>query len=261
MRLINEDDPPPFTLLNADGKASTLLVCDHASPTTPRTMENIGLDQSIFKQHVALDIGAENVTRILSEKLDAAAVLAGYSRLLIDVNRQPGDVSSIPEKSDTTIIPGNQKLSEEKRLARVENFFWPYHQTISKTLALLWRRGPVPALISIHSFTPSLGGNKRYWDIGVLWNRDPRLALPLLEKLKAIGNGRYYIGDNEPYSGREFGYTLDIHAGAVGLPNCAIEIRQDLIDTHDGAQYWANTFADILRELLANSNLQRVERF
>jgi len=261
VKIINENDPPPFTVLNANGKASMLLVCDHASPTTPQSMEYIGLDESIFKQHVAVDIGAEDVTRILSERLDAAAVLAGYSRLLIDVNRQPGDLSSIPEKSDTTIIPGNLRLSDEQRLARVDSVFWPYHQTISKILSLLRQRGPVPALISVHSFTPFLNGDKRHWDIGVLWNRDPRLAIPLLEKLKAFGSGRYYIGNNEPYSGREFGYTLDIHAGVTGLPNCAIEIRQDLIDTHDGAQYWANTLADILRELLAHNNIQRVERF
>jgi predicted N-formylglutamate amidohydrolase len=259
--LIKEGDPPPFTVLNADGKASMLLVCDHASQATPHAMGHIGLDKSAFELHVAWDIGAEDVTRILSEKLDAAAVLAGYSRLLIDVNRQPGDPGSIPEKSETTIIPGNFKLSEEQQLARVESFFWPYHQSVAKALAHLWQRGPAPALFSIHSFTPSLGGKKRHWDISVLWNRDPRLAMPLLEKLKAVENRRYYVGDNVPYSGRELAYTIDIHAGAAGLPNCAVEIRQDLIDTPDGAQYWANTLADIFEEILAHKGLHSVEHF
>jgi predicted N-formylglutamate amidohydrolase len=259
--LIKEGDPPPFTVLNADGKASMLLVCDHASQATPQAMGHIGLDKSAFELHVAWDIGAEDVTRMLSEKLDAAAVLAGYSRLLIDVNRQPGDPGSIPEKSETTIIPGNFKLSEEQQLARVESFFWPYHQSVAKALAHLWQRGPAPALFSIHSFTPSLGGKNRHWDISVLWNRDPRLAMPLLEKLKAVENGRYYVGENEPYSGRELAYTIDIHAGAAGLPNCAVEIRQDLIDTPDGAQYWANTLADIFEEILAHDGLHSVEHF
>ncbi len=261
MKLINEADPPPFTILNANGKASMLLVCDHASSAIPLSMGNIGLDKSVFKLHVAWDIGAEAVTRLLSEKLDAMGVLAGYSRLLIDVNRQPGDYGSIPEKSDTIFIPGNLELNEEQRLARVESFFWPYHQSVSKALAHLWQRGPVPALFSVHSFTPSLGGNKRPWDIGVLWNRDARLATPLLKKLRAIESGRYYVGDNEPYSGREFGYTIDIHAGVTGLPNCAIEIRQDLIDTPIGAKYWANTLADVLKEILANDSMHRTERF
>jgi len=261
MSLIKEGDPEPYTILNVDGKASILLICDHASPAIPRDMQRIGLDRSTLKQHVAWDIGAEDVTRRLSKNLDAMAVLSGYSRLLIDVNRHPGDLNSIPEKSDTTIIPGNLKLSKKQQLERLESFFWPYHQSVSNALALLWRRGPTPALISIHSFTPTLNGEKRHWDISVLWNRDPRLALPLLEKLKNIKGGSYHVGQNEPYSGKKNGYTIDIHAGVAGLPNCAIEIRQDLINTSNGAKFWADTLAHLLMEILDKDNLKRVERF
>lgn len=261
MKLINKDDPPPAIILNSDGKAPILLVCDHASPAIPRALGNIGLNGGELKLHVAWDIGAAVVTRMLSEKLNAVAVLAGYSRLLIDLNRQPGDLGSILEKTDSIVIPGNLKLGEEQQNARVKSFFWPYHQSISKTLAQLWRRGPVPALFSVHSFTPTLNGNKRRWDIGVLWNRDPRLALPLIKKLKELENGRFCIGDNKPYSGRELGYTIDIHAGITGLPNCAIEIRQDLIDTTDGARYWANTLTDILNEILADDRLHSIKRY
>ena len=261
MKLIKEGDPQPYTVLNAGGKAPILLICDHASPAVPKSMGYIGLDKSTFEQHVAWDIGAGDVTRRLSKKLDAVAVLSGYSRLLIDVNRHPGDLSSIPEKSDTIIIPGNLKLSKKQQLERIENFFWPYHQSITNTLAILWRRGPVPALFSIHSFTPKLGGRRRHWDISVLWNRDPRLALPLLEKLKKIDTGSFIVGNNEPYSGKKLGYSIDVHAGVTGLPNCAIEIRQDLIDSSAGAQFWADTLARIFLEILNNDNLHKVERF
>jgi predicted N-formylglutamate amidohydrolase len=83
----------------------------------------------------------------------------------------------------------------------------------------------------------------------------------LIKKLKAVENGSYSVGDNEPYSGQKLSYTIDIHAGVAGLPNCAIEIRQDLIDTPDGAHYWANTLADIFEEILACNGLHKVERF
>lgn len=259
--LIAKDDPPPYRILNPDGAASMLVVCDHASRAFPAAMGHIGLDASALDLHIAWDIGAADVTRRLSERLDAAAALAGYSRLLIDVNRQPGDPGSIPEVSDTTTVPGNQNLSEPDQLARVESFFWPYHHAVSNALAHLWRRGPAPAFFSIHSFTPSLGGEDRYWDIGVLWNRDPRLAVPLLDKLKAIDGGRYHVGDNEPYSGKDIAYTLDLHAGAAGLPNCAVEIRQDLIDTPEGAQHWADILAGVFVDILAQPNLHKVEHF
>ena len=35
-----------------------------------------------------------------------------------------------------------------------------------------------------HTFTPTLGGEDRFWDLGVLWNRDPRIAVPLIEILR-----------------------------------------------------------------------------
>ncbi|NQU56327.1 MAG: N-formylglutamate amidohydrolase [Rhodospirillales bacterium] len=259
--LIGENDPPPYTVLNPDGKASMLLICDHASRAFPQAMNRIGLEQSALEKHIAWDIGAAEVTRKLSEKLDAAAVLAGYSRLLIDVNRQPGDPGSIPEISDGTMVPGNANLSEDEQLERVESFFWPYHHALANTLAHLWRRGPAPALFSIHSFTPSLAGEDRFWDIGVLWNRDPRLAVPLLDKLKNADGGGFHVGDNEPYSGREIAYTIDFHAGAAGLPNCAVEIRQDLIETAQGAEHWAGVMADAFVDILAQASLHKVEHF
>jgi predicted N-formylglutamate amidohydrolase len=259
--LIGEDDPPAYETMNPEGKAAMLLICDHASWTIPRSMNQLGLQDSALRLHIAWDIGAAAVTRSLSQKLDATAILAGYSRLLIDVNRQPGDLHSIPKISDNTVVPGNTNLSEIDQLERIENFFWPYHHALANALAHLWRRGPAPALFSIHSFTPSLAGEDRYWDIGVLWNRDPRLAVPLLEKLKDVEDGRYYVGDNEPYSGRELAYTTELHAGTRGLPTCAVEIRQDLIKTPEGAKHWANVLATALKDILARDSLYIAEHF
>ena len=184
--LIGEGDPAPYEVINPDGKASMLLVCDHASRAFPNHMGLLGLDPIALDRHIAYDIGAEAVTRKMSEDLDAMAVLAGYSRLLIDVNRQPGDPGSIPEVSDMTPIPGNIDLTEEQQMERVESFFWPYHHAVANALTHLWHNRPAPALFSIHSFTPSLGGEDRHWDIGVLWNRDHRLGNALLEKLRAL---------------------------------------------------------------------------
>jgi predicted N-formylglutamate amidohydrolase len=44
--------------------------------------------------------------------------------------------------------------------------------------------GRPPAILSIHSFTPSWRGVARPWHAGVLWNRDGRFALPLIERLR-----------------------------------------------------------------------------
>lgn len=257
--LIGPEDPPAFEVINAAATTPLLLVCDHASAAIPAKLQNLGLDAAALRQHIAYDIGAADLTRRLADVLAAPAVLSGYSRLLIDCNRQPGDPQSILGESDGIFIPGNQGLTSNEQEARVEAFFRPYHQAIDAAFARLRRIGPEPVFFSIHTFTPTLGGADRFWDIAVLWNRDPRVAVPLLDSLRRDGTLR--VGDNEPYSGREIAYTLNLHAGSAGLPNAAIEVRQDHCETEAELTFWTRLLADALERILAMPHVQRVELF
>lgn len=257
--LIGPDDPPPYEVLNPEGSAALLLVCDHASRAIPTALGRLGLPEQMLDRHIAYDIGAGDLTRMLAGRLDAPAVLAGYSRLLIDVNRQPGDPQSILEESDGIPIPGNIGLADSELEARAQAFHWPYHYAVDRIFAQLRRRGPEPILFSIHTFTPSLGGRNRLWDIAVLWNRDPRIAVPMLDLLRRYENLK--VGDNEPYSGKEIAYTLNLHAGAAGLAHAAVEIRQDHCETVDELERWSDILGEALARLLRMDNLHKVEQF
>jgi predicted N-formylglutamate amidohydrolase len=253
--------------LNLEGTAPLLLMCDHASNHVPPELTNLGLTQDQLNQHVGWDIGAAEITRELSKLMDAAAILCGTSRLVIDANRAPGDVSGIPKISDEIVIPGNQNLSEADQIARTEAFFWPYHHAIADALAHLRRRDQapqnIPAVFSIHTFTPSMPSKhepERPWQAGVLWNRDPRIAEPLIHLLRHHPDN-FTIGDNEPYSGKEVYYSVDFHAGAAGLPHCAIEVRQDLVATSNGAIYWAHILAEILSEIFITPELHQIKHY
>lgn len=260
--LVGPGDPAVAEIVNRDGARPVLLMCDHANNAVPAGMNGLGLDAVALGRHIAYDIGAAGVARRLSARLDAPAVLAGYSRLLIDPNRAPEDPHAILTESDATPIPGNANLDETARLARVHTFHAPYHQAVSDTLAHLWLKGTVPAVFSVHTFTPSLRGQTRYWHVAVLWNRDPRLAKPLLDLLCQRGEyGGLHVGDNEPYSGRDLAYSLDRHGAAAGLPYCAVEIRQDLVETEAGQAAWADILGDSLEEILADPSIHRVEHF
>ena len=255
--LIVRGDPPPYEVLNPEGKTSVLLICDHASRAIPKALNHLGIDKDALKTHIAYDIGAADVTRLLSKRLDAQAVLAGYCRLVIDLNRYPGHPDSILDVSDGIVVPGNLGLSEEARTQRADAFFWPYHDAVTNLMARLRRRGPAPALFAVHSFTPSLDGEDRHWDVGVLWNRDPRLALPLIQRLEE--HDHLNVGDNKPYSGRDKAYSIDVHAQAAGLPNCAVEIRQDHLETPQGAARWAEIVGEALAEILATETGRWIE--
>ena len=259
--LLGPDDPPPFEILQPQGRAPLLIICDHASRAIPRVLGRLGLDETVLMRHIGWDIGAAEVTRRLAALLDAPAVLCVYSRLVVDCNRGLGDPTSIPEESDGVHVPGNVGLTPAARVARVDSIFRPYHTAIDARLAAFAGRGIVPVVFSVHSFTPVMNGFARPWHVGVLWDKDPRVPVPLIAEL-AAADPRRIVGDNEPYSAREpAGYSIRTHAEPAGLPHAAVEIRQDLIDTPVGAAQWADALAAALAPILARPDLNRVERF
>lgn len=254
MTLLGPDDPPGFTLVNPDGKASTLLVADHAGRAFPTSLGLLGLDPAVLDLHVAYDIGIAAFSRRLAERLDAPLLLHGYSRLILDPNRQLDDPTSICAISDGVIVPGNARLTGEEERARADAFFHPYHDAVAGQLDRLSVRCRAPALLSLHSFTPVMRGFVRPWHVGVLWRDDGRIPLPLMEALRQ--DPAVTVGDNQPYSGRNaHGYTVHHHAEQRGLPHVLIEMRQDLIAADAAAAAWADRLADIFLPILADQDL------
>lgn len=261
LSLISHADPPPFTLFNPNGPAPVVLVCDHASNAIPTSLKQLGLSPAELAQHIAWDIGAAYLVRLLAERLDAPAVLAGFSRLVIDCNRPPGDPASIAQISDGITIPGNRDVDDAHADARLNQVFWPYHHAITQALAHHWRHDQrhAPVLIAVHSFTPVMNGFQRPWHLGVLWNRDPRLAEPLLAHFRT--DAALCVGDNQPYSGREVGFTMDTHGAAAGLPHVELEIRQDLIADQAGGKRWARVVGDALEAVLRDQALFQMRHY
>jgi predicted N-formylglutamate amidohydrolase len=254
--LLQAGDPPPVQVVNPAGAAPTLLLCDHAGRRVPKRLGDLGLTPDAFERHVAWDIGALHVATRLAALLDAPLVHSVYSRLVLDVNRRPDHAASIAEESDGVAVPVNRALSAEARGARLAAIHAPYHAAIEQRLGAIRSRGQIPAIVSIHSFTPVFQGFVRPWQVGLLWNRDDRLARPLIAALAAQG---FAVGDNQPYSGQDgHGYTMPRHAEAAGLPHALFEIRQDLIVDRTEAEKWGDRIAGVLRPLLADPALRRL---
>jgi len=254
--LLAPDEPPAAERLNPAGACDMVFLCDHASNRVPRALGDLGLAPEHFRRHIAYDIGAEGVTRALVRELNATAVIAGYSRLVVDLNRPPGHPGSMPEFSDATHVPGNKGLRPADAMARLVAIFDPYHDLVRRTLADVWLHRRPPALFSVHSFSPRFGGSPRPWDVGVLWNHDPRLAKPLI---KALHDKGLDVGDNLPYSGRDVSYTIDAHGAASGLANCVLEINQDQVADDTGIARWAGILLDVLPPIIADDELFKVE--
>lgn len=240
----------PFTVVKPGGAAPAVIICDHASRYIPAGYDNLGLPASELVRHIAWDIGAGEVARRLANLLDAPAVLCGTSRLVIDCNRPFAAASSIPPSSDGVLIPGNAAIGAAERERRIDRYFRPYHEEISRQIQVRLKRDQTPILISIHSFTPVMDGIQRPWHVGLLWDREQQPAASLIRELRRDPD--LVVGENQPYEGANpRGYALDAHAADNGLPFAIFEIRQDLIHTEQGADRWAHILATALRSVLA----------
>ena len=257
--LIGPNDPAAFELFNPEGAAPILFVCDHAGRAIPTALGRLGLDETALARHIAWDIGVAELTRALARRFDAPAALSAYSRLVIDCNRRLDHPTSIPPVSDNVAVPANQALTPAARQARAEACFFPYHRAIESLLDRFAERGVAPVFLSIHSFTPVFQGFERPWHVGVLWDKDPRLPLPLMAALREEPG--LTVGDNEPYTGRnKHGYSIPMHAERRGLAHALLEIRQDLIDTRHGVAEWADRLERAFRRVLDDAALIQAER-
>jgi predicted N-formylglutamate amidohydrolase len=223
-----------------------LLLCDHASNALPPDVGTLGLAPELFSTHIAYDIGAAAVTRALAAAYGASALLGRWSRLLIDLNRGADDPTIVMKLSDGSIIPGNRDADRAEVARRIAAWHAPYHAAITCELD---RIGNGAVVLSLHSFTPSWKKVPRPWEVGILYDRDARLAAPLMARLTEAG---FVMGDNEPYTGALDGDTLNIHGTRRGLPHVLIEIRQDLIADDAAAVQFAARLKPILDAALSD---------
>lgn len=231
------DWPEPVEILNETGSSDIVLICEHAANHIPKEYRGLGLDPADLKRHIAWDIGAAEVTRVLSKHLDATAFLSSYSRLLIDLNRPIGAPDSIPIRSEGTEIFGNVEIDAAEKSRRAELMFTPFHNCIATHLDR--RKSKPTRIVTIHSFTPVFLGVARSWHAGVLHGQAKGFAEQILASLQrdisivAEANVPYVIGRNSDYA-------VPVHGDDRGFPAVLLEIRQDLIARPEDVAAWAN---------------------
>ncbi|WP_421913545.1 N-formylglutamate amidohydrolase [Mesorhizobium sp.] len=236
------DWPEAVEVLNEHGHSDIVLLCEHASNHMPAEYGSLGLDAAHLQRHIAWDIGAAEVTRLLSARLDAPAFLSGYSRLLIDLNRPLGTQGSIPVLSEDTGIPGNVGLGAAERNRRAEIMFTPFHDRVAAHLDRRERNGTPTRIVTIHSFTPVFLGVARPWHAGVLHGRANDLAEAILSGLRV--DTTLHVAANVPYViSRDADYAVPVHGDDRGIQAVLIEIRQDLLSNRSGIEEWANRLA------------------
>jgi predicted N-formylglutamate amidohydrolase len=234
----------PFDLIHGSDPRA-FIFCDHASNAVPPWV-SLGVSEDDMQRHIAWDIGTDGLGRRLCTDLDFGGLICGFSRLVIDANRDPKAPGLIPEYSDGTDIPGNHGLSHEDRQARIDRLYQPYHQMLGGAL----ESHPECLAISVHSFTPQLRGQpKRTTDIGLLVKDDPDTANAFAAQFTQI-TPDLQVDINQPYSAYDLNWTVDHNVVPRGLRHLAIEVRQDHISDEPGQARFADLIARSIRPLL-----------
>lgn len=226
-QILSVDDGPAAEVVNPKGSAPVCLVCEHASAAIPSSLGALGLADRDRFSHAVWDIGAEALARQLSARLDAPLVLARVSRLVYDCNRPPEREDAMPSRTETIDIPGNRDLSPAARALRTREIYEVFHATLGETLEAFPKP---PALVTIHSFTPTWFGKPRATELGILHDDDPTLALAMLPAADSALKTEL----NQPYSAADgVTHTLTKHGTARGLRNVMIEVRNDLLSNDE----------------------------
>jgi len=247
--------PPAAEAENEGGRSPYVLLCEHASNVIPLEYTALGLNDADLERHIAWDIGAAPLARLLSRRLDAPLFLSGYSRLLIDCNRPAGSSTSIPERSEDTVIPGNAGITMEERARRTAAYFTPLQTMVAAELDRRTRLAIPTIVLGVHSFTPVFQGVPRPWDAGLLYTAGAAFARALLDRLAGPG---LTLGDNEPYQiDPEHDFTVPVHGDGRGIPAALLEIRNDHLLTKDGIRQWADRLVPALQAVVGLAKTPR----
>ena len=249
-------DHEAFGIVPGSRQAGVVFLCDHATNLIPQEYAGLGMPAHEMKRHIAYDAGTLTIGRRMAAIFDAPCVYSKFSRLLIDPNRGSDDPTLVMRISDGALVPGNAYIDDAEITMRQRRFHQPYHDAIAAVLDSMLASGIIPAIVSIHSFTPEMKGIRRPWHVGMLWDNDPRLSCALIERLAREDD--LVVGDNEPYDGGLPGDTINRHATHRGLASTLIEVRNDLVQADEDAERWALRLADALRPLLDDPDVHRI---
>jgi predicted N-formylglutamate amidohydrolase len=251
-KLLTDQDPPPFEILNQDSEEPIVLLCEHAGQAVPKTLNGLGLSQDHYDFHYAYDPGIKALGETLARRLNAFCILGNYSRLVVDLNR-PENERAFPTMGEGYEITGNKNLSAEEMAQRFSEIYDPYHDAVATHIDAVIAQGRLPLIVSLHSFTPVFHGEQRPWEIAALWVQDKRPVLPFFSYYQEKG---FCVGDNEPYDARMVrGFSSNRHGDERRLPNILIEWRNDVLAKHEDIEHHADLCADFLSQVIKDPEI------
>jgi len=170
-----------------------ILSCEHASAYVPARFAQAFRSRAAQKalaSHRGVDGGALGIARSLARSCEVSLLTGRQTRLLIDLNRSPGHRALLSEWSRH--LP-----------ARDVHHLLAIHRRHFEQL-----RGAVQAArgaalhLAVHTFTPVLAGERRNFDVGLLYDPGRAPEVQWADRLhQALRSHGLRVRRNAPYRG------------------------------------------------------------
>jgi predicted N-formylglutamate amidohydrolase len=223
------------------GPGPLLLVCEHASNRVPAPLRTTATDRDWLATHWGWDIGIRSVCREVIRQSQSIGIFARFSRLICDANRAPDHHHLVRCAVEGQVLSFNNRLTIDEVDRRLLKYHAAYHAAVDLAVAERMKHQGDVLLMAMHSFTPQLGEEKRWMDVGVLFDPFEPIARRLQAELDEEG---LKVALNEPYSAKDgLMYAATRHGSAHGAVYLELEINQKLISTPGDALKMGRTLA------------------
>lgn len=186
-----------------ESERMVVLSCEHGGNDVPDDYKYLfrKADRSL-NSHRGYDIGALELFHLIKGEFIVYKQCTTVSRLLVDVNR------SLYRR--TLFSEFTKGLTKEEKKVILDNFYYAFRRPFEEKMISLWTERKIVLHLSVHSFTPSLNGEIRATDFGILYNpeRDgeKRFAKIWKMELNRVLPG-YRVRYNYPFRGKPDGHV------------------------------------------------------
>jgi predicted N-formylglutamate amidohydrolase len=222
-----------------------LVSCEHGGNRIPPPYRVLFRSaQRLLASHRGYDVGALVMARALSRALGAPLVASTVSRLLIELNRSPGN-----PRLYSTVMKGAPR---EVRNAVYERYYLPYRTKVETAIARACAADQHVLHLSSHSFTPKLDGIVRTADVGMLYDAGRESEALLCARWQAALAARapgLRVRRNYPYNGSSDGLTTYLRTRFSGRLYSGIELEVNQRYPLGDALVWRRLRASIIAAL------------
>ncbi len=222
-----------------------LITCEHGGNRIPaRYRPLFAGSEALLQSHRGYDPGALALAREMASALDAPLFFSTTSRLLIELNRSLGHPRLY---SDIT-----RGVPPSQRREILENHYLPYRNRVEAHIADAIARGSRVVHVSSHSFTPSLDGEVRNADIGLLYDPARPGEVTLCRRWQLLleqAAAELKVRRNYPYTGKSDGFTAYLRRRFPAEDYVGIELEINQKHVSKSGQPWRSMRSNLIASL------------